>query len=113
MVVADSVEFARLSVQEKALLRDELHSTDSETGLIHIRKTLSIVNLRHGPVEERGLRRPELRIFHYEILHQGLSRTCLACKGLHSGELAVRGIYGGGYLQSCTFPTFHFRFKMH
>ena len=50
VVVADSVEFARLSVQKEALLRDELHSADSETGFIDVCQTLSVVNLRHSPI---------------------------------------------------------------
>ena len=73
MMIADTLELPVLAVQIKALLRNELDRTDTETRLIFIRHNPVHHDAGQCLIEVRVLRRPKLRLLHQELLHMAVA----------------------------------------
>ena len=78
-MVADALELASLTVQEKSLIRDKLYGTYSESRIITVDRLALSINHCPGLVQKRRFGRPERRIFNNKILdyRQILSRIRL------------------------------------
>ena len=92
MVIAHTLKLGWLAVQIESLLRNKLHATDSESGVVDIKHLISILKRSTGIVQVRGLGRPQLRILNNQSLFdrttcQIFHLTCVLCS-----HLSVRSI---------------------